>query len=329
MSIIQVQAVMAEHPDHTRAPHPAEHEYGTAFCQGRIVPVQEASVPLVDCGFLHADAAYDVVTVSRGVFFRLEEHLTRMEESCRRFALTNPYSRSEVKDILSQMVATSGLKDAYVWWCVTRGPLPEDRTDLSKYQNAMFAFATPYLFQAPDEMRTRGFDLIISKEYERISPKAVDPKAKNFHWMDMKMSLFEAVRAQKDWSVLTDADGYLTEAPGANIFFIKNGEMFTPADGCLLGITRKSVIELATELGLKVSIGNWPADDLLKADEAFTCSSAGGIMPIRSVDDQVLGGTFGPGPITTKLHNMYWEKRWSGWHATPVNYAHQSSTVAV
>ncbi|NLY58005.1 MAG: branched-chain amino acid--2-keto-4-methylthiobutyrate aminotransferase, partial [Gammaproteobacteria bacterium] len=77
--------------------------------------------------------------------------------------------------------------------------------------------------------------------------------------------------------------------------------------------------ELAGELGIKVDVVDMPVELLREADEAFITSSAGGIMPIKSVDEKILGG--GSNPITTRLHNLYWEKRWSGWLGTPIAYA--------
>lgn len=320
--VIQVQKIMEEDQAHQRAVHDESYSYGSAFCNGKYVPIQEASVPLTDAGFLHADAAYDVVTVSRGEFFRLDDHLDRMEKSCEKFVLNNPYSREEVKEILTNLVKLTGLKDAYVWWSVTRGPLSSaSRKNPSIQQNAMFAFVSPYFFQADDERRTNGLEILISKKYKRISDKAVDPTAKNFHWMDMKLGLFEARGQNKDWVVLTDEDNYLTEAAGANIFLIKNKVLYTPDSGCLEGITRKTAIELATELGLEVKICKIKADELLQADEAFTSSSAGGIMPIQMVDDTKLPITpQNKDSIAARLHDLYWEKRWSGWLGTPVDY---------
>ncbi|MDH2528297.1 aminotransferase class IV [Acinetobacter baumannii] len=319
--IIQVQSIMQNDENHQRLDSNPKYDYGSAFCNGEFLPIQEASVPLTDAGFLHADAAYDVVTVSKGAFFRLEDHLDRMEASCKKFLLNNPYSREEVKDILNKLVALTGLKDAYVWWAVTRGPLNSaSRKNPSLQQNAMFAFVSPYFFQADDETRTNGFDMLISKKYKRISHKAVDPTAKNFHWMDMKLGIYEARSFNKDWVVLTDDEDNLTEAAGANIFIVKNNEVYTPDIGCLEGITRKTVIDLCNELGIKVHVETVSAQQLLDADEAFTSSSAGGIMPIKTVDDVELKSPLDPSSLTAKLHDLYWTKRWSGWLNTSVQY---------
>jgi branched-chain amino acid aminotransferase len=269
---------------------------------------------------MQADAAYDVVSVSKGFFFRLEDHLERFDSACKKFFLRSPHDRQEIVDILTRLVSLAGTREAYVWWAVTRGPTPAKRTDPNSYENRFYAFAIPYRFIASDEQRERGLDLLISKRYIRIPPDAVDPTAKNFHWMDLKLSLFEAGEQGREWTVLCDAEGNLTEGPGVNIFFIKNGELYTPDSGCLEGITRKTTLELAGELGIPVHLGQFTADALREADEAFLTSTAGGIMPVNSVDGHILGGADGPGALTTKLHNLYWSKRWSGWLGTQVNY---------
>lgn len=117
----------------------------------------------------------------------------------------------------------------------------------------------------------------------------MDPTAKNFHWMDLKLSLFEAGRNKSDWSVLCDAKDNLTEAPGSNIFLIKDGELFTPDSGCLEGITRKTALELAAQIGMPIHVEKVHVEQLRNADEAFLTSTAGGIMPVNSVDGKVLG----------------------------------------
>jgi branched-chain amino acid aminotransferase len=101
------------------------------------------------------------------------------------------------------------------------------------------------------------------------------------------------------------------------VFFVKNGKIFTPGTNVLEGITRKTVVELAREIGVEVEAGNYPADALRGADEAFISSTAGGIMPVTKVDGRFLGGDK-PGPISWRLHELYWSKREAGWLGTAV-----------
>ena len=117
-------------------------------------------------------------------------------------------------------------------------------------------------------------------------------------------------------------DGYVSEASGENIFVVRDGVVYTPElTSCLEGITRRTTLELAAEIGLPAREEKVHADQLLAADEAFITSTAGGIMPVNSVDGIVFGGSDGPGELTARLHNLYWEKRWDGWLGTPVHYA--------
>ena len=321
MTIIEVQKVFATDPKHQRAPHAPEYANGSAFTQGQYRPIEQGVVPIQDMGFIHADAAYDVVSASAGYIFRMQDHMTRFNASLAKFGLENPYSDAETVEILTNLVKLAGVKDAYIWWAVTRGAMDAaDRTSM-KFDHQFYAFVTPYSFIMDDAVRVRGGNIHISETFLRISPRAVDPTAKNFHWMDMKLSIFEAMMQGADWSVLTNEAGNLTEAPGSNIFLIKDGVIKTPASGCLEGITRQTVFDLAEELGIPWEATVLSAEDLKQADEAFITSTAGGIMPASQVNGEALGGRNGPGEMTTRLHNLYWKKRWDGWLGAAVDYA--------
>ena len=322
METLRVSEIMATHPEHERLPHDPAYAIGSAFVTDHFCPVTEASIPITDCGFMHADAVYDVVSVSRGAFFRLEQHQARFARACDAIRVRGPFDRQREAEILHELVARTGLRDAYVWWTVTRGQPPMGRSemvDAAKFENRFYAFAVPFIFIADDEQRARGVDLIISRERIRISPRAVDPTAKNFCWLDMQMALFEAADRGAEWAVLTDEEGVLTEAAGANIFAIIEGVVTTPDAGCLEGITRESVFDLCSELGLAVKERRIRADELCSAQEVFMTTTAGSVMPVGTVDGAPVGSG-GAGEISTRLHNLFWEKRWSGWDATPVHY---------
>ncbi len=323
MELIRATETMFDHPEHSRLPHDSDYDFGAAYITDHFCPIMEASIPIFDLGFMHADAVYDVVSVSRGMFFRLEEHQARFAKACEKISVRNPYNKEQEADILHEMVARTGLRDAYVWWTVTRGMPPMGRNEMidpEKFENRFYGFATPFIFLFDDEQRARGIDLIISREYLRISPRAVDPTAKNFCWLDMQMALFEAGKRGAEWAVLTDDEGYLTEATGANIFAVIDGTVVTPDSGCLEGITRESTIDLCKELKIPMLSRPLHADELRKAEEVFMTTTAGSIMPVRSVDGEPAGGHKGAGELSVRLHNLYWEKRWAGWHGTPVRY---------
>ncbi len=323
MELIHAHEIMLTHSEHQQQPCEPEYAFGAAYVADHFCPVFEASIPFWDAGFFHADAVYDVVSVSRGMFFRLKEHQARFAKACETIRVKNPYNRDQEADILHGLVARSGLKDAYVWWTVTRGMPPMGRNEMvdpAKFDNRFYGMAIPFVFMFDDEQRARGVDLIVSKNHIRIPSRSVDPRAKNFHWLDMQMALFEAGDRGAEWAVLTDADGYLAEATGANIFAVIDGTVVTPDMGCLEGLTRQSVFDLCKELGIPVVSRQIHTDELQVADDVFMTTTAGSIMPVRSVNGKPVCEHGGAGEVSVQLHNLYWEKRWAGWHGTPVNY---------
>ena len=119
--------------------------------------------------------------------------------------------------------------------------------------------------------------------------------------------------------VLTDPDGNVTEGPGFNLFAVRAGRLLTPDAGCLDGMTRETVFELATETNLDFVPTRLPANDLAAMDELFISSTAGGLMAISKVDGKAIGAS-PVGPVTARLRDLYWSKRRAGWHGTPVEY---------
>ena len=101
MELVRAAEIMATHPEHRRLPCPDAYELGGAFSSDRFRPLIEASVPLVDCGFMHADAVYDVVSVSRGMFFRLDQHQERFARSCEAILVRNPMDREREAEIMA------------------------------------------------------------------------------------------------------------------------------------------------------------------------------------------------------------------------------------
>ncbi|MDP6804162.1 MAG: aminotransferase class IV [Rhodospirillales bacterium] len=294
------------------------HPDGVAFVEGAYVPIAEARIPILDRGFVRSDATYDVAHVWRGRFFRLDDHLGRFEANVEALRMTLPHSCAEIVEILMGCVRRSGLRDAYVQMTCTRGlPNPGSR-DPRLSVNRFYAFAVPFIWIAPEESRRRGVKLLISAR-ERIPPATLDPRIKNFQWLDMTMAMYEAYELGAELPVLIDRDGNLTEGPGFNVFVLQGGRLATPASGVFEGMTRRTVFELCAETNVECEARDVPAGDLAGADEVFLSSTAGGIIGVSAVN----GGTLGdgaPGPLTTRLHDLYWSKKEAGWLGTPVDY---------
>ena len=226
-----------------------------------------------------------------------------------------PYTQKELHSILSSCVKASGLREAYVEMITTRGlPEPGSR-DPRTCTNQFFAFAIPFIWITKPQ---NGLHLIVS-ERQRIPPESVDPVIKNYHWLDFVMGQYEAFERGGETTVLIDSKGNIKEGPGFNIFSIKGSFLKTPATGVLQGITRKTVLELATENGFKVIHGNLTPEEARSSDEVFATSTAGGIIPITKIDDQIINGGI-IGPITKTLHDGYWKLHHEPIYSAAINY---------
>ena len=292
---------------------------GAAFIDGAYVPIGEARIPILDRGFTRSDATYDVFHVWRGLAFRLDDHLERFERNMAAMRFQLPHSRAEMGEILLECVRRAGLQDAFVQMTCTRGVSPRGSRDPRACENRFYAFAIPFVWIGNEQQRAEGMHLHISR-VQRIAPEAVDPTVKNFHWLDLTRGLFEAFDADADIEVLVDAEGNVTEGPGFNLFAVRGGRLSTPASGVFDGMTRRTVIEMCADLQLPLSERLVPAQEIRGADEVFITSTAGGIIPITRIGGAAVGDGR-PGPVTRRIHDLYWSRKADGWLGTPVHPA--------
>ncbi len=300
------------------AVHIPNPQVGVAFIDGRYMPVAEATIPILDRGFVRSDATYDVAHVWKGRFFRLDDHIERFFASMRGLRMSLPYTREQIAAILIECVSLSGLRDAYVQMTCTRGMPPAGSRDPRLCTQRFYAFATPFVWIANDDQRRQGVPMVVSSVH-RIAPQAVDPRIKNFHWLDLTMGIFEAYDRDAFVAVLRDGDGNITEGAGFNVFAVKNNVLFTPQSGVFEGMTRRTVLELCEQLQLRCEVRPVAIGEVLGADEIFMTSTAGGIMPVTTIDGNAVGDGK-PGPLTRRLHDIYWQKQEDGWLATDVPY---------
>ena len=296
--------------------------YGTAgvgFIDGEFMPVSEMKLPVTDMGFQLGDMCYDAIHVRKGSFFRLADHLDRWENSIRdRRYDSLGFSRDDVADVLHGCVARAELQDSMITFAATRGSPTTAHKDLRTCKNRFMVWALPYYTVLSEGEEESGCDIVIA-ETIRIPTEAVDPRVKNFGRLDFVRALFEAYDREAKYAVLLDSDGNVTEGRGWNIFALNNGRLISPDSGILEGITRRTVIELSDTLNIDCQIGKLPVNDLQRADEVFITSTAGGIMPVRSIDGDAVGDGQ-PGPVTTRLKDLYWDLHDDPAYTTPVRY---------
>jgi branched-subunit amino acid aminotransferase/4-amino-4-deoxychorismate lyase len=290
---------------------------GIAWVEGELSPLAEARIPLLDQGFLHGDLTYDVPAVWDGRFFRLDDHLKRLAASCDKMRLRNPLDWAATRRTLIDMVAKSGIRDAYVELIVTRG-LKFVR-EYKNYENSLYLMVMPYIWAMPPQFHSTGGRAVVTRTVRRTPPGAMDPTIKNLQWGDFVRGWLEAMDRDALYSLLPDGDGNITEGGGYNIFAIKDRVLMTPSRGVLEGITRRTVLELAESRELKSVVDFVPVDRLYHADEIFLCTTAGGIMPITQLDGEPVGNGK-VGPVTRTLWEAYWAAHYDPKYSFAIEY---------
>jgi branched-chain amino acid aminotransferase len=298
---------------------PQRYPEGVAWLDGQYLPVSQAKVSVLDWGFLHSDATYDTVHVWDGAFFRLDDHIARFRASLDKLRLSLRCDEIDLRRILHNCVALSGHRRAYVEMLCTRGTSPSFSRDPRDAENRLMAFAIPLGSVANDTQMARGLHLALS-ENARIPPQSLDPAIKNYHWLDLVRGLYEAYDRGAENVILRNIDGDVAEGPGYNLFALVDGTLLTPDTGVLPGITRRTVLEICDEEGIHARAQALSVAALMRADEVFVTSTAGGVMPVSRIDDTPVGAGR-PGPVTDRIRAHYW-----AWHkderfAEPVDYA--------
>ena len=291
---------------------------GAAWIDGRYCPIEDARISVLDLGVTRSDCTYDVVHVWEGRFYRLDAHLDRFTESMTRLRLDPGLDRAGIEAALHGCVRYAGLQAAYVSMTCTRGRMPPGSRDLRTARPTFWCYAVPFIWLRSPEQQQAGANLWVS-DLVRIPPASVDPRVKNYHWLDLDLALLDAYDHGADLVALRDLSGAITEGPGYNIFAWVDGRWLTPASGTLAGVTRRTAIELAQQIGQPVEEGRLTAGDLRQAAEVLVTSTAGGIMPVTAIDGKPVGDGL-PGPLTTQLRDRYWASHADPRYATPVRY---------
>ncbi|KAI7968480.1 hypothetical protein EIK77_006499 [Talaromyces pinophilus] len=268
---------------------------GVAWIEGDLVPIDKARIPLLDQGFMHSDLTYDVPSL--------------------------PLPEEEVKKILIEMVAKSGIRDAFVQLIVTRGlKSVRGAVPCEVLRNNLYMFVQPFVWVMEPEMQLTGGKAVVARTVKRTPSDCFDPTIKNLQWGDLTRGMFEAADRGAMYPFLTDGDGNLTEGSGFNIGLVKDGVLYTPDRGVLPGITRKSVVDVAKSLNLEVRVEDVPTEMAYNCDEIFMCTTAGGIMPITELDGKpVKNGNIGA--ITKQIWDGYWALHYDPAYTFEIDYA--------
>lgn len=271
---------------------------------GRIVDKSKACIPVLDHGLLYGDGVFEGIRVYNRRIFRLEDHLRRLNTSATAIHLKLPGGVRRIREQLLKTTRAFGRDNAYIRLLVTRGDGALG-IDTASCKRPRVICIVDQVQLYPLEKTQRGIDMVTAS-VRRPSADVLDPRVKSLNYLNNVMARIEAKRCGADEALLLNQTGMIAEASAANIFIVRNSALFTPpvTDGALPGITRKTVIELASSMALSVHERSLGRYDIFGADEVFLTGSGARITKVLSLDGQILGNPRSR-PITKRLLNAF------------------------
>ncbi len=269
------------------------------YLNGKFMPIEEACVPVLDRGFIFGDGIYEVIPVYSRNPFRLAEHLNRLQHSLDGIRLKNPFSDTDWKNLLEQVIAKNEGEDQYLYLHITRGVAKRDHAFPANVPPTVFIMSNP-LLPPPAELLVSGASAITATDNRWIR---CDVKAISLLPNVLLRQLAVDVHAIE---TILIRDGFLTEGAASNIFVVKDKMLLAPPKSHLMlpGITYDVVLELAATNKIAHEVREISETEIRTADEILLTSSTKEIMPITFLDNNSVGSGK-PGAMFTQLHTLY------------------------
>jgi len=276
---------------------------GVCWLDGRVRPLSEACIPVLDHGLLYGDGVFEGIRFYGGVPFLLAKHLQRLRRSARAIALDYPWTDDRLEEITAQVVSEFEGENGYLRLIVTRGdgPLGIDPRPCTHPRLIVIA---SHLEMVNHAKRVTGVRLITAST-RRLRPDGLDPRIKSLNYLNHILARIEANAAGADEAVLLNAQGRVAEGTADNLFIVQEDVLLTPPviDGALPGITRSLVIHLADGLGIETSERSLAPYDLHTAEECFLSGTGAELIPVREIDGRPLPAC--PGPVYRQCNEAF------------------------
>lgn len=278
---------------------------------GNFVPYEEAKVHVLTHAIHYGSSVFEGIrayqTRKGTAVFRLSEHIRRLLDSGKIYRMDSPHNQKELEQAVIQTISRSKLQSSYIRPVMFRGLGPMGVSPLENpVETAIAVFEWgPYL--GADALE-QGIDVQVAS-WNRFAPNTVPALAKaGGNYINASLVKMDAILNGYAEGIMLTTNGYLAEGSGENLFLVRDGEIYTAptAFSILPGITRSTVIQLASVAGIPVHEGSMPREALYLADELFFTGTAAEITPIRSVDKYVVGNGK-RGEITQKIQNAFFE----------------------
>ena len=279
---------------------PFDDRDGLIWMDGALVPWRDARLHVLSHGLHYASGVFEGERAYSGRIFKLREHTERLIASGRILGFEIPWSAGQIDAACREVLAANNLTDAYVRPIAWRGSEQLSvSAQNSKIHLAIACWAWPNLFGAD---RMKGVRLGMAP-WKRPHPETAPTASKAAGlYMIGTLSKHAAEAAGFDDALVLDWRGRVSEATGANIFFVMDGAVHTPTPDCFLdGITRRTVMELARRHQMQVIERVIEPDELPRASEVFLSGTAAEVTPVR----EIAGHLYTPGPITETLLREY------------------------
>ena len=253
----------------------------TGYIDGKIAPLDEIRVPVLDRGFLYGDSIYEVLRTYSGIPFMFDAHHARLMNSARLSRMNVTQSKQDIVDAIVDTIAAAGAgagDEVYVRYQITRG---EGRVDLYPdpgLRSRLIIIVKQIPEWNPDFYET-GMSLAVPA-LRRNAVNTLDPNIKGGNYLNNILGLAEARAMGADECVMLDADGRVTECSNSNVWFVLGGKIVTPVAGNLSGLTRRSLVGLFAGAGYGHIERPVHSEELASATECFVTSATREVMPV-------------------------------------------------
>jgi D-alanine transaminase len=273
----------------------------TVFLSGKLLPIEQATVSVLDRGFIFGDGVYELVPVYSRVPFRLEEHLARLERSLDETRIRNPYSRAQWRAHVYSLIDAQPFEDQGMYFQVTRGAAKRDHAFPANVEPTVFMMSNPLVNPPPAQVE-KGASAVSAQDYRwlRCDIKSISLIGNCL----LRQLSAEAGGAE----TVLFRDGRLTEASASNVFIVKRGVIQSPPKSNLIlpGITYDVVVELARANGMPLEFKDVAEAEVRAADELWVTSSSKEVLAIVELDGKRIGEGR-PGPLFRRMFQLYQE----------------------
>ena len=274
------------------------------YIDGEFLPKAEAKVSVFDHGLLYGDGVFEGIRSYNGRVFKLDEHLERLYDSAKSIMLQIPIPIETMKEKVLETLRLNHLREAYIRLIVTRG-VGDLGLDPDKCPTPSIIIIADKITLYPPKFYEEGLD-IVTVSVRRNYAEAINPRIKSLNYLNNILAKIEGKQAGAEEVLMLNAEGYVVECSGDNIFWVKNEVLVTPPVhiGILEGVTRNSVIDLARDAGMQVEERVFTRHDLYIADECFLTGTAAEVIPVVKIDRRPVGDGQ-PGKVTQKLIDAF------------------------